>query len=52
MIVVGLIIVLLAWMLGLPTELYYLGVVLLVLGLIFLLLGGIGHPVGGRRYWF
>lgn len=29
-----------------------IGIILLIVGLVLLLLGGIGHPVGGRRYWY
>jgi hypothetical protein len=32
--------------------LWLLGIVLLVIGVVLLILGGIGHPVGGRQYWF
>jgi hypothetical protein len=32
--------------------LYKIGVVLLVLGAVLWVLGSVGHPVGGRRYWY
>jgi hypothetical protein len=32
--------------------LWLLGIVLLIIGVVLLILGGIGHPVGGRQYWF
>ena len=51
MIILGLILALLGWFLGI-SILWIIGVILLVVGLILLLVGSIGHPVGGRRYWY
>lgn len=51
MIVLGVILVVLGWLLGI-SILYTIGAVLLVIGLVLLVLGSIGRPVGGRRHWF
>ena len=29
-----------------------LGIILLVIGAVLWILGGVGHPVAGRRYWY
>lgn len=51
MIIVGLILMLLGFVLGIPI-LWIIGVILVVVGLVLLLLGRIGRPVGGRaHYW-
>lgn len=51
MIVLGVILLILGYVLPIPI-LATLGIILIVIGLILLLLGGVGHPVAGRRYWF
>ncbi|MER6005709.1 hypothetical protein AB0J35_29750 [Nonomuraea angiospora] len=51
MIIIGIILLLLGWLLGI-SLLYTIGAILLVIGVILLVLGSIGRPVGGRRYWF
>lgn len=51
MIVLGLIMLVVAYLIGIPL-LYTLGVILLVVGLILLLLGATGHPVGPSRYYY
>lgn len=51
MIVLGVILVLLGYLLGISIF-YTIGVILLVVGLVLLLLGGVGHPVGNRRHWW
>jgi hypothetical protein len=51
MIILGLILLLLGYLLGI-SLLYTLGVILLVVGLVLLLVGFAGHPVGSRRHWF
>lgn len=51
MIVLGVILLLIGYIVGIPI-LIDVGGILLVVGLIFLLLGGVGRPVAGRRYWF
>ena len=51
MITVGLILLVLGLLLGIPI-LWTLGIIALVVGLILVLLGSIGRPVGGRaHYW-
>ena len=51
MITVGLILLLLGLLLGIPI-LWTLGLIALVVGLILALLGGFGRPIGGRsHYW-
>lgn len=51
MIVLGVILLLIGYLTGL-SILYTIGGILLVIGLVFLLLGGIGRPIGGRRFWY
>jgi hypothetical protein len=51
MIVLGLVLLLLGFVLGIPI-LWTIGVVVVVVGLVLLLLGSTGRAVGGRRhYW-
>lgn len=52
MIVLGIILLLVGYLLPVPAFVATLGWILLVIGLVLFLLGGIGHPVGGRRYWY
>lgn len=51
MIVVGLILFLIGYLTGIGI-LSTIGIILLVVGAVFWLLGGIGRPIGGRRYWY
>jgi hypothetical protein len=51
MIVFGVILFILGLLFGIGL-LETLGIVIAVIGLVLLLLGGAGHPVGGRRYWY
>jgi Family of unknown function (DUF6131) len=51
MIVLGVILLLLGWALGISIF-YTIGVILLVVGLVLLLLGSVGRPVGGRRWYY
>lgn len=51
MIVLGLILLLVGYLAGI-SILYTIGGILLVVGLVLWLLGGLGRPVGGRRYWY
>lgn len=51
MIVLGIILVVLAYLLGIPI-LYTLGVLLLVVGVVLLLLGSFGRPFGPRSHYF
>jgi hypothetical protein len=46
MIVLGVILILIGWLIGLGI-LETLGIILLVIGLVLLLLGSVGHGVGG-----
>lgn len=48
MIILGLILLLIGWLVGL-SILYYIGTLLLVVGLILMLVGHAG-PIGGRWY--
>lgn len=51
MIVLGIILVVLAYLLGIPI-LYTLGVLLLVVGVVLYLLGAVGRPFGPRSHYF
>jgi hypothetical protein len=51
MIVLGLILAVIGWLIGL-SILVTLGVILIVVGLVLMLLGGVGHPIGNRRHWY
>lgn len=50
MIVLGVILLLIGWLTGIGI-LSTIGIILLVIGLVLLLLGGVGHPIGGRRWY-
>lgn len=51
MLVIGIVLLLLGFFLGIPL-LWTLGIILVVVGAVLALLGGVGHPVAGRRhYW-
>ena len=51
MIVVGLVLLLLGLLLGVPI-LWTLGIIVLVIGLVLMVLGSTGRAIGGRRhYW-
>lgn len=52
MIILGLILLLVGFLVPGLAILKTIGIILLVVGLVLLLLGGVGHPVAGRRYWF
>jgi hypothetical protein len=51
MIVLGIVLLILAWLLGFGI-LYTLGIILIVVGVILELLGAAGRPVLGRRHYF
>ena len=51
MIVLGLILLILGWVLGIGI-LVTLGIILLIIGVVFLVLGQMGRAVGGRKHWF
>ncbi|MCU4186830.1 DUF6131 family protein [Acidiferrimicrobium sp. IK] len=51
MIAVGVVLLLLGFILGVPI-LWTLGLIALVVGLVLLLLGSTGRAVGGRRHYY
>jgi hypothetical protein len=51
MIVLGLIVLLVGVLVGIPI-LTTIGSILLVVGIILFVLGAVGRPVGGRKVWF
>ena len=51
MVVLGLILLVIGFLLGLP-ALWTIGLILVVIGAILFLLGVIGREVGGRRDWY
>ena len=51
MIVVGIILLILGFVLGVPI-LWTLGIILVIVGVILLILGQLGREIGGRRYWY
>lgn len=51
MIILGLILLVLGYLLGLQI-LYWLGGLLLVVGVVFLILGSTGRAVAGRRHYY
>lgn len=51
MVILGIILLVVGFVIGFQV-LIWIGFILLAIGLLLLLLGGVGHPVGGRRwYW-
>jgi hypothetical protein len=51
MIVLGLILLVLGWLLGI-SILWTIGLIVLIIGIVFLVLGQTGRAVGGRKYWY
>jgi hypothetical protein len=51
MIVLGIILLILGWLLGIGI-LWTLGIILIVIGVILELLGAVGRPVLGRRHYY
>lgn len=51
MIVLGLILLIVGYLLGI-NLLYTIGGILLIVGLVLWLLGAVGRPVGGRSRWY
>ena len=51
MIIVGVVLLLLGLLLGIPI-LWTIGVVLVIVGVVLMILGGIGRPVAGRRHYY
>lgn len=50
MIILGIVLLLIGWLIGL-SILSTIGTILVLVGLILLLLGASGRPVGGRYWW-
>jgi hypothetical protein len=50
-IILGIILLVLGYLLGISLF-YYLGAILLVVGVVLLVLGSSGRAVGGRRHYF
>ncbi len=51
MVVIGIVLMLIGFLLGVPV-LWSIGVIVLVVGLILWVLGAAGHAVGGRRHYY
>jgi hypothetical protein len=51
MIILGIILLVLGYFLGL-SLLYYLGGILLIIGVVLLVLGGTGRAVAGRKHYY
>ncbi|MER6197436.1 DUF6131 family protein [Streptomyces sp. NPDC001586] len=51
MIVLGIILLIVGWLLGI-SILWTLGIILLVIGAVLWILGAVGHEVGGRRHYY
>ncbi|WP_169811038.1 DUF6131 family protein [Nocardia amamiensis] len=51
MIVLGLILLVLGWLLGIGL-LTTVGIIVLIIGLVLLIAGSVGRPVGGRRWYY
>lgn len=52
MIIIGVALLLLTYLLALPPILNTIGIILVVLGAALWVAGAVGHPVGGRQYWY
>ena len=51
MIILGLILLLIGFVTGIPIV-WTIGMIVLIVGLVLWLLGAMGHAVGGRRHYF
>ena len=51
MIILGLILLVVGWLLGIGI-LTTIGIILLVVGVVLFLLGATGHAIGGRSNWY
>ena len=51
MIVLGIILLILGFVLGIPI-LWTLGIILLIIGVILFILGQMGREIGGRKFWY
>lgn len=52
MLLLGIALILLALLVPGLHVLFVIGLILAVIGLVLIVAGGVGHPVGGRRYWY
>lgn len=52
MIILGVVLLIVGLLVAKLSILIIIGVVLLCVGLLLLLLGSVGHPVGGRRWYY
>lgn len=52
MITFGVILIVIGLLVPKLAVLFTIGIVIAVIGLALILLGAVGHPVGGRRYWY
>lgn len=52
MIILGIVLLVLPYLLPLPSIVTTLGAILLVIGVVLLILGSVGRPIGGRTYWY
>lgn len=51
MLILGLVLLIIGIIVPIPI-LETIGIILLIIGAILWVLGGVGHPVAGRRYWW
>ncbi|MEV6275387.1 DUF6131 family protein [Nocardia sp. NPDC051832] len=51
MIVLGLVLLVVGWLLGIPL-LTTAGIIVLIIGLVLMIAGSVGRPVGGRRHYY
>lgn len=51
MLILGLVLFIVGYFTAIPI-LETIGIILLVIGAILFMVGSVGHPVGGRRYWW
>ena len=51
MIILGVILLLIGFLTGI-SILWTLGIIALIIGIVLLIAGSVGHPVGGRRYYW
>ena len=51
MIILGLILLVLGWVLGI-SILWTIGIIVLIIGIVFLVLRQMDRAVGGRKYWY
>ncbi|MFJ6754640.1 MULTISPECIES: DUF6131 family protein [unclassified Streptomyces] len=51
MIILGIILLIVGWLLGI-SILWTIGIILLVIGAVLWILGAVGHEVGGRRHYY